>query len=405
MAVGEFVPAKFLWLLDMVEVIGVARNIEDDAFDVEPDPNYQHLISHIRGNNPLAWQRGESPGVMHCETYILGPDAITHTEPWALPTKQDQPFEVKLPDGSKRPLVEGDYVRVVGRWVMDHHPEYCNLPTKMDPPEPSRCHSRGWLRIGNCHVELHPFLWNDIRLVTPPLPGEVSSVTLSLAAPLYEEQYLGGGKWFANEVAGVSGKVFIADDLSNYHESVSARIRVPAPELPPAWSDVWREMRYEEHIIKIGQGLEPNLVRSITVKPDAIEVQASLTARPHAPRPGEHASIFDPAAGYAIFQAHYDVWWRLIGARISCVSKRVRSDPAEHIQTVGGVLPDGTHWKLRLAEAVALVKRGHRFYVEQPASDRVDVVIERSRYGNEYLKTVADNEEPNNLLALPECAS
>jgi len=26
-----------------------------------------------------------------------------------------------------------------------------------------------------------------------------------------------------------------------------------------------------------------------------------------------------------------------------------------------------------------------------------------SRFGNKYLKTVADGEQPNNLLSLPEC--
>lgn len=70
MAVGEFVPTKFLWLLDMVEVVGIAMHIDGDDFDIEPDPNYRHLISYIRGNNPLPWQQLGSPGVLHCETYV-----------------------------------------------------------------------------------------------------------------------------------------------------------------------------------------------------------------------------------------------------------------------------------------------------------------------------------------------
>lgn len=291
---------------------------------------------------------------------------------------------------------------------MDHHPEYCD-PTKLSPPlpvtdtQPFRCHDRGWLRVGISHVELHPFLWNDIRLVDPPSPRDVVSVLLSLAAPLHEEQYIGGWKWFGNELAGVSGKVYFTDDLSNFHETVTASIRVSAPELPPTWTDTWREVHYEEHIATIGHGLLPDMVRSITVKPDAIEVQASLAAARR--RPGQLASILDPARGFSIFQARYDVWWRLIGARITCVNKPKRNDPVNHIHSVGGELPDGTAWKLPLAEAVALIKRGHRFYVEQPVGDRVEVVIGRSQYGNEYLKTVADNDKPNNLLSLPECSS
>jgi hypothetical protein len=203
-------------------------------------------------------------------------------------------------------------------------------------------------------------------------------------------------------MAGVSGKVFITDDPSNFHETITASIRVPAPEIPTNWSDVWREIQYKEHVIEIGHNIAGN-VSSITVTPDAIEVQASLTA-PRRGRPGEYASINDPAIGFSIFQARYDVWWKLIGARISCVNKDNRSDPDQAMDAVGGVLPNGTPWKLPLPEAVALVKRGHRFYVEQPIGDRVEVVVERSRYGKEYLKTVADNKKPNNLLALPECS-
>jgi len=33
----------------------------------------------------------------------------------------------------------------------------------------------------------------------------------------------------------------------------------------------------------------------------------------------------------------------------------------------------------------------------------VDVVVAKSQYGHKYLKTVADGEQPNNLLSLPEC--
>jgi hypothetical protein len=34
---------------------------------------------------------------------------------------------------------------------------------------------------------------------------------------------------------------------------------------------------------------------------------------------------------------------------------------------------------------------------------RVDVIVAVSAAGNKYLKTTADSEQPNNLLALPEC--
>ncbi|MDP8217161.1 MAG: DUF3892 domain-containing protein [Candidatus Theseobacter exili] len=34
----------------------------------------------------------------------------------------------------------------------------------------------------------------------------------------------------------------------------------------------------------------------------------------------------------------------------------------------------------------------------------VNVIVAVSKYGNKYLKTEADGEEPNNLLSLPECS-
>jgi hypothetical protein len=34
-----------------------------------------------------------------------------------------------------------------------------------------------------------------------------------------------------------------------------------------------------------------------------------------------------------------------------------------------------------------------------------DVIVAISRYGHKYLKTVADGEQPNNLLSLYECVS
>jgi Protein of unknown function (DUF3892) len=39
------------------------------------------------------------------------------------------------------------------------------------------------------------------------------------------------------------------------------------------------------------------------------------------------------------------------------------------------------------------------------ASDHFEVIVALSRYGNKYLKTVADGDAPNNLLALPESRS
>jgi len=175
MAVGEDVIGKFTWLLDEVEVEGVARNVAGDAFDIEPDANYRHIISYLRGNNPLPWADITSPGLLHCEDYVLGASDINRNDSWRLQSKPNEPYQVQLPTGGTRDLVPGDRVRVVGRWVIDHHPEYCD-PAALKPPlavtatQPFRCRIRGALVVGMCHAEFHPFAWDDIRLVEEPAP-------------------------------------------------------------------------------------------------------------------------------------------------------------------------------------------------------------------------------------------
>ncbi len=90
--------------------------------------------------------------------------------------------------------------------------------------------------------------------------------------------------------------------------------------------------------------------------------------------------------------------------RIQCVNKTDRTNPHERIRNVGGVNSDSTRWKLSEADAIQGIDQGKwLFYVERPAGHRVNVIIAVSPYGNRYLKTEADGEHPNNLLALPEC--
>jgi hypothetical protein len=91
------------------------------------------------------------------------------------------------------------------------------------------------------------------------------------------------------------------------------------------------------------------------------------------------------------------------GSRINCINKPWRSDPDRRISFVGGVHPSGHHWKLTVDEVIREIENGEHFWVERPTGDRVDVQIAVRPRGKRYIKTVADGDMPNNLLALPEC--
>ena len=88
---------------------------------------------------------------------------------------------------------------------------------------------------------------------------------------------------------------------------------------------------------------------------------------------------------------------------IRCVVKTDRTSAHERIQSVGGVKPDGSRWILSQDKAISYIQDGtHVFYIERTGGVRLDVIVATSAHGN-YLKTVADREQPDKLLSLPSC--
>lgn len=90
------------------------------------------------------------------------------------------------------------------------------------------------------------------------------------------------------------------------------------------------------------------------------------------------------------------------GEPVSCVRRTPPGAP-RRILAIGGVMADGRHWVLGEAQAIAEIERGQAFFVERPAGDRVRVAVVNAPGGDRYLRTAADGDEPNNLLALPNC--
>lgn len=88
---------------------------------------------------------------------------------------------------------------------------------------------------------------------------------------------------------------------------------------------------------------------------------------------------------------------------IRCINKTNRFDPDERIENIGGVGGDGARWKISQPEALKGIEDGRWSFYVRKNGRTVNVIVAESRFGNKYLKTEADGEQPNNLLSLPEC--
>jgi hypothetical protein len=89
--------------------------------------------------------------------------------------------------------------------------------------------------------------------------------------------------------------------------------------------------------------------------------------------------------------------------RITCINKQDRDSAYERITHIGWVNWSGWRFKLTQQEAINQINSGdYKFHVTV-WWDKVNVIVAKSRFWNEYIKTENDWDEPNNLLSLPEC--
>ena len=90
---------------------------------------------------------------------------------------------------------------------------------------------------------------------------------------------------------------------------------------------------------------------------------------------------------------------------IHCVA---RSDLLNHdrrLRGIGGVNPDGAHWRISEAEAIAAIEIGRWSFFVPTAGGELPIVVAVSKYGSKYLKGAGDGRQPDSLLRLPECGS
>ena len=84
---------------------------------------------------------------------------------------------------------------------------------------------------------------------------------------------------------------------------------------------------------------------------------------------------------------------------VSSISRAYSSDPLERIETIGGVNPDHTRWKLSQNAAIAAIEAGTDEFFVQVSEQRVKLVVV-NHDGEKYLQSEREETHRDDLLSI-----
>lgn len=88
---------------------------------------------------------------------------------------------------------------------------------------------------------------------------------------------------------------------------------------------------------------------------------------------------------------------------VTCIKKNDRYNPYERITHIGYKCSYG-QFVITQQDVIAYIEKGYEFFVNK-GGKIAKLIVAISPYGNKYVKTASDGNEPNNLLSLMQCYS
>ena len=89
---------------------------------------------------------------------------------------------------------------------------------------------------------------------------------------------------------------------------------------------------------------------------------------------------------------------------VRCVQPSDPPDPHARIVSVGGQGPYGEPFRYTHEEAVEGIRHGRfKLWFDHPDGHYTAIVVARGSFSHYYLKGEGDAEQPDSLLALPDC--